>query len=68
MWGQPAPPVGQPAHGTYLLVSASNVGSQPPLRSNLRHPLSWFDPRGHVGRFGLYILAPTTLPKAILKP
>ena len=36
MWGRLAPPAGRPAHGTHLSVSASNVGSPPPLRSNLR--------------------------------
>ena len=31
-----------------------NVGSPPSPRLHLRHPLSWFDPRAHVGPFGLY--------------
>ena len=44
------------------------VGSPPPPRLHLHRPLSWFDPRAHVGRFGLYILAPATLPGAVLKP
>ena len=56
-------PVGPP-----MLASHCYVGSPPPPRLHLRYPLSQFDPRAHVGRFGLYILAPATPSGAILKP
>jgi len=68
MWGQLAPLAGHPAPGPTCQSPHHNVGFPPPPRLHLRHPLSWFDPRAHVGRSGLYIPAPATLPEAILKP
>ena len=60
MWGQPAPPVGRLAPRAHCQPLHHNVGSPPPPRMHLRHPLSRFDPRAHVGRSGLYIPAPAT--------
>ena len=42
------------------------VGSLLPPRLHLCRPLSWFDPRAHVGRSSLYIPAPATLLRHIL--
>ena len=56
-----APPVGHPAPGTTYQPSHCIVDSPPPPRLHIRRSLSWFDPRAHIGRSGLYISAPSPL-------
>ena len=51
-----------------MSVPRCYVGSPPPRRLHLRHPLSRFGPRSHVECSRLYIPALATLPRAILKP
>ena len=68
MWGWPAPPRGRLTYGPPMSASYCYVGSRPPPRLHLHRPLSRFDLRAHVGHSGLYIPAPATLPRAILKP
>ena len=68
MWGQMALPAGRSGPGPTCQPPRRNVGSPPPSRLHLRRPLSRFDPRAHVGRSSLYILALVTLLRAILKP
>ena len=55
------PPVGHPAPRATRQPPLPYVGSPPPLRLHLRRSLSRFDPRAHIGRFGLYISAPAPL-------
>ena len=45
---------GRLAPGPTYQPPRRNVGSPPPPRLHLHRPLSRFDPRAHVGRFGLY--------------
>ena len=47
-----------PTPWAHMSALPSNVGSPPPPRLHLSHPLSRFDLRAHVGRSGLYISAP----------
>ena len=68
MWSRLAPTVGHPAPWPTCQPPRRNVGSPPPPRLHLHCPLSRFDPRAYIGRFGLYIPAPAILPRAILKP
>ena len=67
-----APPVSRPDPRAHLSDPRCNVGSLPPSRMHLRHPLSWFDPRAHVGWSGLYNqpLPPLqgTLPLVKIRP
>ena len=56
-WGRPAPPRGHLAPRGPTCQPPSYVGFPPPPRMHLRHPLSQFDLRAHVGRSGLYIPA-----------
>ena len=58
MWGRPAPPIGRPDPGAHCQPPHHNDSSPPPPRMHLRRPLSWFDPRAHIGRSSLYIPAP----------
>ena len=66
--GKMPPPVSHPAPRAHQSAPRCYVGSPPPPMLHLRRPLSRFDPMAHVGRFGLYILAPAILSRAILKP
>ena len=50
-----------------MLAPHCYVGSPPPPRLHLRHPLSQFDPRAHDGYLGLYKQPCTPLPGAILE-
>ena len=68
MWGRLAPPIGHLAPRPTYQPSRGIVGSPPPPRLHLRSPLSRFDPKAHIERSGLYILAPATIAGAILKP
>ena len=47
--------------GAHLSAPRCYVSSPPSPKLHLRHPLSWFDPRAHVRRSSLYILAPAPL-------
>ena len=65
MWGWLTPPAGRPACGATYQPPPHYVGSPHPPRLHLHRSLSWFDPRAHDGCFGLYIAAPTPLPRGI---
>ena len=54
------PPVGHQVPWALMSTPPLNVGSPPPPRLHMCHPISQFDPRAHVGCFGLYILAPAS--------
>ena len=58
--GRPAPPACRLAPGVHLLAPCCYVGSPPPPRLHLCRCLIPFDPRAHIRRSGLYILAPIT--------
>jgi hypothetical protein len=47
--------IGRPTPGATRQPLSRYVGFPPPPRLHLRRSLSWFDPRAHVGRSGLYI-------------
>ena len=52
-----------PSPGPTCQPLCCNVGSPPPPRLHLRHSLSQFDPRAHVGPSWLYNPAPASLPR-----
>jgi len=63
MWGRLAPPAGRLALGPTCQPPRCYVGSPPPPMMHLRHCLSRFDPRAHVGPLGLYNPAHASLPR-----